>query len=188
MLASVLFSSQLHALSFPDKKGKIVKSGENYIIRLTDTKNKKQKTLEALFTVNASPISCFNVIYDIDRYPEFMPNITGTKNTNVTLQSTHYSFETKFSLWDFNYKIELEDKHKGNTHILKWHYIEGDFIDNTGSWIIRPNSKTADSSLIYYRVYVDPGQFVPKWVIKKLTSQSIPEMIHAIRKLAPVYQ
>lgn len=174
---------------FPDNLGKIVKEDDNYKIRLLDENKGGVKTAEAVFLVKARPEAVFRAVTDFDHYPEFMPNIvkaTPVRSTNSG--DKKYSFTLNVALWDIEYTLLLKPGHKDNLYTLDWKYVEGDIKDTTGSWKIRPYDKDNGYSMIFYRVKTDPGRFVPDWVADRLSTQSIPDMIEAVRKRTIEYK
>lgn len=169
-------------LSFPDPGGKVVEKGEDYIVRLIDTPGSRIKTAEALFLVQASPEACNNIITDFEHYPEFMPNIVNTRLLISTADSSTYHFTLKVAMVDINYTLLLKGSVQGDMYGLTWDYVAGDIRSTTGSWDIRREGIREGYSRIRYIVHTDPGKFVPGWVANKLSTESIPEMIVAIRE------
>lgn len=169
-------------LTFPDKKGKIVDQGENYKIRMIESRESGVKTAEAVFLIRATPEAVFKTVTDFDHYPEFMPNITATAPIEKNTEYDKYKFTLKVVFWNINYTLLLKSNIKDNTYSLSWEYVEGDITDTNGSWRIAQYDRNIDYSLIFYRVRTDPGRFVPDWVADRLTTSSIPDMIEAVRK------
>ncbi len=174
---------------FADNLGKIVKEGDNYKIRLLDENKGGVKTAEAVFLVKARPEAVFRAVTDFNHYPEFMPNIvkaTPVRSTNSG--DKKYSFTLKVALWDIKYTLLLKTSHMDDIYTLDWEYVEGDIKDTTGSWRIKPYENDNGRSMIFYRVKTDPGRFVPDWVADRLSTQSIPDMIEAVRKRSIEYK
>ena len=169
-------------LAFPDKIGKIVDQGENYKIRLIESKNSGIKTAEAIFLIKADPETVFKTVTDFAHYPEFMPNIKAAAPVEKTDGNERYKFTLKVAFWDINYTLLLKSDVKDEKYSLGWEYVEGDIRDTSGSWEIIKYEKNNDYSLILYSVRTDPGRFVPDWVADRLSTRSIPDMIKAVRK------
>lgn len=185
-----LVSPSLEAedITFPDKNGKLVDQGENYKIRLINSKGSAVKTAEAIFLIKANPETIFKIVTDFDHYPEFMPNIKEATPVEKNNGIYKYRFTLKVAFWDINYTIMLKSNINDNTYLLEWEFVEGDIRDTNGSWEITQYERNIDYSLILYRVRTDPGRFVPDWVADRLSTKSIPDMIKAVQKRSIVKQ
>ena len=173
------------SVEFHDTKGSIVGRGDNYVVRLLDTPERGLKAVEALFFVKAPPHVCRNVITDYDHYPEFIPNIVGSKKIDRSPLSATYRFSLSLALWEIEYTLLLKEsttEHGG--YSIAWDYIDGDIRETTGAWEIEGWGDEKAASLIRYRVRVDPGRLVPNWVANRLSAGSVPDMIDAIRERA----
>jgi ribosome-associated toxin RatA of RatAB toxin-antitoxin module len=186
VLFHIAFSFFINAycLEFPDKKGVIVAQENDYIIRLIDSEQSSIKTAEAVFTVYAKPEKCFDIISDIPRYPEFMPNITKTSFVKKTDCCLIYDFVFKAAFMDMAYTVSVNNERTGDQYKSGWNYVKGDLKETKGSWIIEPVKDSGEVSIIRYNVYLDPGSFMPGWLQNRLTAGSIPDMICAIKKRA----
>jgi ribosome-associated toxin RatA of RatAB toxin-antitoxin module len=180
--SSALFASPL---AFPDSVGKIVDRTQEYVIRLVETPTSDIKTAEALFLVKGSPRACLTVISDFEHYPEFMPNIRSADFVEKKDSRTIYRFSFRVALWTVRYSnvFWLQSLENG-AFVLNWDYVDGDLKKTSGSWDIRPCRDRAGHSIIRYRVFLDTGMFVPRWVCDLLTAKSIPKMIKAIAERA----
>ena len=169
------------SLEFPDSSGKIVDSSEKYIIRLVETPKSAVKTAEALFFVKGSPRTCLSVVSDFEHYPEFMPNIQSAEFVGKKDSCILYRFSFKVGIWTIRYCNSFKQHAFDNGgYTLEWDYFNGDLRKTTGSWDIRPCDDRAGYSIVRYRVFIDTGMFVPRWVSVLLTAKSIPKMIKAI--------
>jgi coenzyme Q-binding protein COQ10 len=171
-------------LAFKDNKGKIVDRGQDYIVRLIDTPGSKIKTAEALFIVKASPDVAYKVITDYEHYPEFMPNMVKTSILERSGSVTKCKFTLKIALFTVEYSLTLKSDIHALPYSVTWDFIEGDIKNTTGSWAIDKDGKGGHYSLVHYSVHTEPGGITPDWITNKLSSESIPDMITAIRKRA----
>ena len=58
--------------------------------------------------------------------------------------------------------------------------IDGDLKAMKGVWQLSPwqaNSKT----IVHYRVYLDPGFFVPQWLVRRALKKDLPAVLTALR-------
>jgi ribosome-associated toxin RatA of RatAB toxin-antitoxin module len=171
-------------LAFKDNKGAIVSRGQDFIVRMVDTPGSSIKTAEALFLVKASPDAVYKVITDYEHYPEFMPNIVKADRFEKSDTVSKCRFSLKIALLTIDYSISLKNDVNKLPYSVAWNFIEGDIKDTSGSWTIDREGKEGRTSLVLYSVHTEPGRFVPDWIANKLGSESIPDMIVAIRKRA----
>jgi coenzyme Q-binding protein COQ10 len=171
----------IHAasLAFKDNKGSIVSQGQDYIVRMVDTPGSSIKTAEALFIIKGAPGAVYKIITDYEHYPEFMPNITKTKVLEKSALNTKCKFNLKVALINIEYSLTLKSSDNKLPYSVSWNFIEGDIKNTTGSWAIY---KEGPDTLVLYSVHTEPGRLVPDWIANKLGTESIPDMITAIRK------
>ena len=183
-ISFILFlnTSTLFSLSFSNNKGMIITNEKDLIIRLLDSPNSSIKTAEAIFVVSADSKKCFSVINDIKNYSEFMPNISESKFVLKSKQGAIFDFIFEVMFIDTEYTLLLKDSIDNNTYHLDWTFVKGELNDSKGSWKIKPTLLDKNISEVYYKVYLDPGTFIPDWLTNKLTARSIPDMVVAIRK------
>lgn len=182
ILLALLLYLKAGTLSFPDPKGDIVKNEDNMIIRLIGSDKSSIKTAEAVFTVDQTPENCFNVIKNIEKYPDFMPNIEKTKLVSTSENGKIYDFVFGIAFMDIEYTLLIEDSIINDEYLMNWSFIKGEIKDSSGSWHIKIDPENSNSSVIYYRTFLDPGSFLPDWIVSKLTARSIPDMVEAIRE------
>ncbi len=173
-------------LSFADETGEVVKEGEGFLIRLIDTPGSKFKTVEALFTVDALPEICFQVITDVEHYPQFMPNVIETRRIPEPLPQPlatfkRYEYVAKLAIFRYDYILDLHVTQQENQYQLHWEYVEGDFRDNNGVWTIKPSNTDEQVAIVHFKIFIDPGRFVPSRIANSLIYESVPSMIESIR-------
>ena len=167
-------------LAFKDNKGKIVNQGQDYVIRMFDTPGSAIKTAEALFTVKASPDAIYKVVIDYGHYSEFMPNIVKSSILEKSDSTAKGRFKLKIALFSVEYTLSFKSDISHLPYSVTWNFIQGDIKDTTGSWLIDKEGK--GTSVVHYTVHTDPGRYVPGWIANKLSSESIHNLITAIRK------
>ena len=171
---------------FSTDQGKIVKRGDNYLIRLIDTQGSSSKTLEAVFTVSTKPQKIFSIVSDFKNYPQFMPNIVSTGYLGDSAGGEVWAFGFKVALFTIHYKILIVSNSSDTLGEVSWRYIAGDIKKTEGLWHIRPCDKDSTCSLVFYSNQLDLGMGIPKWLVTSLSQGSIPALIATIRKKAAV--
>ena len=64
----------------------------------------------------------------------------------------------------------------------KWQLIKGTYTKNSGSWTIVPFDKDGKRSLVTYKMHAEPTTSVPKWMQRKASKSTLPDLIEALRK------
>jgi len=185
LIAVLLISISIPAfsdVSFSDNKGKTVVSQKDIKIRLIERTDSDIRTAEAVFTVNAPVQKCFGVITKVTEYHEFMPDIKKAVVFNKTEDGIIYDFVYDAPFFDIEYRLKINSSETDSLISVNWSYVDGDLNDNNGSWIFTPDPEKPDVTVIYYSIYLDPGTFLPDWLVTKLTAGSIPDMIESVRK------
>ncbi|MBN1981341.1 MAG: SRPBCC family protein [Chitinivibrionales bacterium] len=183
---------QGRTLSFSDTGGVIVKKKADYIIRQKTATHGVQKSVEALFWVEAPASHCFSVITDYPHYPEFMPNIHRANKVSQTDSTLMYDFDFKAALATIEYTLLFrmacpgtvgkKRTKSGDTCWVRWDYVKGSMKENNGAWrIVQGLGRDSAASLVHYSLTVEPGFAIPASISNYLLVQSIPGMIEAIR-------
>lgn len=63
---------------------------------------------------------------------------------------------------------------------IQFHTVSGMLKDLRGSWVMTP-SAGGDKTELTYCMYVDPGFFVPQWMIREAVKSELPKTLTALR-------
>jgi ribosome-associated toxin RatA of RatAB toxin-antitoxin module len=77
----------------------------------------------------------------------------------------------------FNYVVESLYE---NSEKIEFHRVSGTLKDFKGAWEMKPleNGKTELS----YSMFMDPGFFVPQWIMREGVKSELPHILEAVRK------
>lgn len=132
--------------------------------------------LERRFTIHAPIEKVFDVITNLEAYPEF---IQGTNHVEVR-QLSATELEAEFTvnvIKKIKYRLRF---HKQAPEHFTWTFINGDLMkENRGSWELKkldPNSTEA-----IYRIDIRFGMMVPKAIVDKLTETQLPSLLEAFK-------
>jgi hypothetical protein len=81
----------------------------------------------------------------------------------------------------FNYVVESLYKQGEKIEFHRMQGAEQSLRDFNGSWEIQPRANGTKTSLTY-SMYMDPGFFVPQWLIREGVKSELPRTLSAIRK------
>ena len=123
-----------------------------------------------------SPPSIFQVISDVELYPEFVAGMD--KIVILEQDKKHNTMKVEYYInivKNFRYTILMKlepDK------CISWEFLSGDlFKKNSGRWDFR--SILENETEVVYSLDVEFKLFAPSFIVDKLVSQSLPQMMNA---------
>jgi ribosome-associated toxin RatA of RatAB toxin-antitoxin module len=123
--------------------------------------------------------SIYNVIVDYASYPDFVDGVSAIE----VLEQDETSARVKYSLnliKKFSYILNLKQEHPNR---VSWTFESGDiFKMNTGSWELKDLGD--GTTEVTYNLEVDIKGFVPKAIVNKLTTSSLPTMMSSYQERA----
>lgn len=130
--------------------------------------------------IDAPMAKVFEAISDFEHYNEFMPHTTLAevirREGNELWFRTALDFKVKRVTYVLH--VTLDPDGRG----LRWTLAEGDLAFNEGGWELEPYGPDGSRTYVTYTAYVDPGFYVPGFMLAKLTEGSLPAVINAVRK------
>lgn len=118
----------------------------------------------------------YGVIVDYDRYPEFVPRLKGIRikgrEPNVALVEMHVEM-----MKDITYTLRIVENAPGG---IRWSLVEGPMKTNNGGWSLEDLGSGRTRAT--YNIDMDIGFFVPKAMVDKMVSQSLPANLAAFKK------
>jgi ribosome-associated toxin RatA of RatAB toxin-antitoxin module len=130
-------------------------------------------------TINVSREDFFRVIADVERYPDFLPDVV-----NVTvLERTDDTITARFEL-EMMMRIEYVIKlHLEAPTSLRWSLVEGRlFQKNDGAWKLEEGSDSSTHAT--YTLDVELTRAIPSGVAGRLLGSSLPQTVQRFRERA----
>ena len=163
----------------------LVAAGE-IILREAPVQAKEGMTFEAIGMVKAPVEAVYDVVTDLERYPEFMPNVSKVDVLNAGDGEATVNFTLGLPLGKTKkYRVRMQYQKSGGGATVRWNLIEwpglekSETIDDTrGYWILERQAGTAET-LVLYHVFTDPGH-VPLglgWIVDILSKNSLPKTV-----------
>jgi hypothetical protein len=78
----------------------------------------------------------------------------------------------------FNYVVESNYQ---NGQRIEFHRLDGTLKDFKGTWEVKPLTDGRQTELSY-AMYLDPGFFVPQWLMREGVKSELPKTLEAVRK------
>ncbi len=122
----------------------------------------------------------FEAISDFEHYDDFMPHTTLADVVRREGNEVWFRTELDFKVKRVRYTLHvtLDPERRG----LRWTLAEGDLAFNDGGWELEPYGNDGEQTFVTYSAYVDPGFYVPGFMLAKLTEGSLPAVIKAVRR------
>lgn len=134
-------------------------------------------SVERNIKVNVPVEKFFAVITDYESYPEFLPEVEEVKILDKKGNRKTVYFKVKY-LKTVEYTLDMvEEKNKE----VRWKLKEGDFKKNEGMWKLKKEGSGTDAT---YSVDIEFSFPVPGFILKKLISVSLPQMLNRFKERA----
>lgn len=95
---------------------------------------------------------------------------------NLSVMKVHLDMSILFP--DFSYTVE---SHYQAGERIEFHRVGGTLRDFKGSWDMKPIDGGTKTQLTY-SMYVDPGFFVPQWIVREGVKGELPRTLKALRR------
>ncbi|MDB5101547.1 MAG: cyclase/dehydrase [Cyanobacteria bacterium RYN_339] len=131
--------------------------------------------VEAIFYVAAPPAAAIGVLWDHEKFPQFMPNAKTSRvlerhANDIVLEQVGGQGPVNVTL--------VTKRHRAGNHI-DWTLVRGDVARNDGSW---DAAAAPGGTMLTYKVHVVPKGPVPARVTSFLQKQALPSMCKAVRE------
>ncbi len=121
--------------------------------------------------VQAPPDQVYDVIQDVDRYPEFMPQTESTRKEAVTEAVDRVFYELGIKILFLKVKVPYSVYHYNRPpHRVDWVMADGDFDCNYGAYEVVPVPGKPGQTLLFYTSYALPRNRVVKMFFDKIPS------------------
>ena len=155
-----------------------IRSGE-VVVESKPVDNLPQGQVWAAIWIPEPVEAVWDTMLDCDAAPNFVPGMktceileTGT-NTDVR----RHRVDIGFLLPDVQYVFRADyTLHQ----TIRFERVSGGLQSMEGTWRFEPDPAT-EGTLVRYSVFIDPGFFVPQWMVRKMLRANLPEILEALR-------
>jgi ribosome-associated toxin RatA of RatAB toxin-antitoxin module len=126
--------------------------------------------------IDAPPKKCFDVVWDFERYPEFISELKRVEIVERTPTGLRVEFTIKV-IKEIKYVLDIAGTPSTD---INWTLHKGFFKKNTGGWNFKSLGKGKTETT--YELEVEFGLLVPPSVIKMLQDNNLPKMLEAVKK------
>jgi ribosome-associated toxin RatA of RatAB toxin-antitoxin module len=183
-LAVVVISLQVMAglvLASSDLTGAQLLQLENgdVLVAVSHAEGSPKGTVEATILIDASAERIWQIMVNCSEIPTFVP---GVKDCQVLASGENWEIirhDVKW-MWLFpKLSYVFRARYQQNRQI-NFARIEGDLRDMRGSWRLTPLPNSGQT-LVRYRVFLDPGFWVPQWIVRNSLKRDLPAVLTALR-------
>lgn len=140
--------------------------------------------IEACGRVAAAPARVWPLLVNCDQFREFLPSVTASRGTargsdGFDCQTT---IDLPFPLDDLE-SVTRDHKQTldGGGYRRSWTLLRGNYARNIGSWTVLPWPGNPGETLLVYAVDIDPDNFIPDFLLRRIQSGTAPEVFDAVR-------
>ncbi len=141
--------------------------------------------IEACGRLPFPPSDVWPVVMRCEHFAAFLPSVDESRLLRRTGESSEC--ETRVDL-----PFPLDDLHSitfnretvldSGGYFRQWHLVRGNYARNNGSWTVLPWPNDPASTLLVYNVDIDPDNFVPDFILRRLQSGTAPQVFTAVRE------
>jgi ribosome-associated toxin RatA of RatAB toxin-antitoxin module len=134
-------------------------------------------TVAAAVLVRAPAVKVWRVMADCPRAPEFVPDLRSCRvlEKEGDRRLVEHRVKPHALLPELTYRFE-ERWQPGRR--IDFHRVGGDLSALDGTWRL---SAEGESTLVRYRLSIDPGFPVPRWAIRRGLRHDLPRLLAALR-------
>lgn len=161
-----------------------------------DVSGSSIREVKAETIINLPAKRVWAVLYDVSRYPEFMPYLIKGKVIGAAGPGAQYEYQLIDPPFvdrrDYTLKVTVKQNEETGLYTRSWVPAndkgppkQEDVVRIEvckGAWTVERLG--SQSTRVEYYLYTDPGGSIPKWIANKANSTSVPDLVDAVRKRA----
>lgn len=149
------------------------------IVRADQFANKNEGRVQTAILIDSSARQIWDVMIDCDRAPEFVPGLKScmvlqsNRNTKIIEHQVKSSWLLPMVTYIFQENYEEFMR-------IDFKRIRGDLKAFEGSWVLE-EVNGGKQTIVVYSVFLDPGFWVPKSLIRQKLRKTLPNILLALR-------
>jgi hypothetical protein len=126
----------------------------------------------------------WRALVDYPNAPRYLPHTNSCQVQKIFWRSPQeqvfqVAYQLTVQFTEIHYILEIVHfLHQGE---ISWTLLSGNIKHTQGRWILKEQGQ---ETLASYEVYTDPGRWVPPWLYKKMTEQSIQDIFKGVYRWA----
>lgn len=152
------------------------------VVRRLPSENTTAGRVWAAIAIAAPIATVWEVMLDVEHAPEFVPGLRRARR--IERQDTgdiiEHTVKHSWLLPEVTYRFRADYQPPAR---IDFHRIAGDLRAMTGTWTLRATTD-GRATIVTYSVYLDPGFFVPQWLVRQSLERNLPAVLRATRQWA----
>lgn len=135
--------------------------------------------LTADFIVAAPPDQAFKILIDDGRFHEFIPYVLSSETLARSANTSRIRVRARH-LGLFDFVVTYDRRYYPQDQRITWIEVGGHFKRNDGQWRLEPI--WGAQTRVHYEIRIDPGFYVPEFLLSFALRQGLPELSQALRR------
>jgi len=151
------------------------------VIRADVEPDAQRGRIAAAIRINAPPESIWSVLTDCEHASAFVPGLKRCRLIEHAADGSHdlIEHEVKYSWLMPTIRCVLRANYQRPLR-LDFHRIDGDMREEEGSWRLERQAGSR-ATIVEYRLYVDPGFWIPQALVRHSLRVELPAALAALR-------
>jgi uncharacterized protein YndB with AHSA1/START domain len=137
--------------------------------------------VRAAVRIAASPEAIWKVLTDCQQAVSYVPGLRGCRRISGASDGSwadiehvvHYSWALPTVRYVFHAEYQ-------RPHRIDFHRVSGDLKEEKGTWLLTP-SPDGVATVVQYDVYVDPGFWIPQFLVHRSLRKDLPAALNGLR-------
>jgi len=145
--------------------------------------NQSRMQVRAAVKVNATPETIWRVLTDCEHAANFIPGVKRCRRVQSAPDDSWEILEqeAKYSWWMPAVTTVIRAEYKRPQRI-DFKRISGDLKQEEGNWVLESGQDAA--TIVEYELYVDPGFWIPRVLLRHSLRSELPAALTAVRERA----
>ena len=151
----------------------------NTIVHVPRLQGQNKGTVEAIILIDAPAAPIWRIMTDCKAAPTFVPGLVGCQVLDSGDNWEIIRHDAKW-IWFFPKVTYVFRAEYQINRQIDFNRIRGDLSEMNGSWRLEAFNN-GKQTMVRYRVYLDPGFFIPQWIVQQSLKQNLPAVLVALR-------
>ena len=149
------------------------------IVQTDQSENGQKGRVEAAILIRSPAAQIWSVMVDCDHASEFIPGLKSCHVMQHGEDAEIIQHRVRFS-WLIPTVTYVFRANYDRFKRVDFKRISGDLRELEGSWILE-RVDDGHQTIVIYSVYIDPGFFIPQWLVRVILRKNLPDLLSAVR-------